>query len=230
MLVETKICGLKDRAAQAAALDGGAAYVGYVFYPPSPRAVDMAQAATLANMIEGRAKRVGLFVDADDDAIARVLDAAPLDLLQLHGHETVERAAAIKARFGLPTIKASPVATAADVTAANAWRDAADILLFDAKPPKRPDALPGGNALAFDWDLLAGAPPKGAWMLSGGLNPDNVAAAIRACRPPAVDVSSGVERARGEKDPVRIKAFLAAVAAVDVGVDGHVGERVGLGD
>lgn len=219
MLVKTKICGLKDRAAQEAALDGGAAYVGYVFYPPSPRAVDVAQAAALGAMVEGRAKRVGLFVDADDDAIARVLDAAPLDLLQLHGHESVDRVAAVKARFGLPAIKAAPVATAADVTAANAWRDVADILLFDAKPPRRPDALPGGNALAFDWGLLAAAPPRGAWMLSGGLDPNNVAAAIRACRPPAVDVSSGVERARGEKDPARIKAFLAAVSAVGAGVD-----------
>jgi len=214
---ETKICGLKNRATLEAALDGGAAYVGYVFYPPSPRAVDATQAAALAGMVEGRAKQVGLFVDADDETIARVLEQAPLDILQLHGGESPERTAAIKARFGLPILKAAPVATAADVAAADAWRDVADMLLFDAKPPQRPDALPGGNALAFDWDLLAAAPPTGAWMLSGGLDPDNVAAAIRACRPPAVDVSSGVERARGEKDPARIKAFLAAVAAVGAG-------------
>lgn len=217
MPVETKICGLKDRASLEAALAGGAAYVGFVFFPPSPRAVDGAAASDLSKAINGRAKSVGLFVDATDDEISRVLDQAPLDILQLHGHETPARVAAVKAKFGLPLIKAAPVAEAEDLAAATAWRDLADIMLFDAKPPKRPDALPGGNALTFDWSLLAATPPKGRWMLSGGLTPENVCAAIAACDPPAVDVSSGVERTRGQKDPILIEAFLKAVASAAPG-------------
>lgn len=217
MSVETKICGLKTAETLTAALDVRAAYVGFVFFPPSPRAINAAAAGELSRRIEGRAKSVGLFVDASDKAIGNVLDQAPLDVLQLHGHETPDRVAAVKARFGLPIIKAVPVAEAADVEAAKAWRNVADLILFDAKPPKRPDALPGGNALAFDWSLLTREPPSGRWMLSGGLTPETVGTAITACRPPAVDVSSGVERSRGEKDPARIAAFLQAVADASPG-------------
>ncbi len=209
--IEVKICGLKDMLALAAALDGDADYVGFVFFPPSPRAVTAAAAAPLAAAAAGRARRVGLFVNASDIEIAAVLADVGLDMLQLHGHETPERARATRERFGLPVIKALPIATAADLAAAAAWRTSADMLLFDAKPPARPDALPGGNAETFDWDLLADAPPPDRWMLSGGLTPENVQEAIRRAAPPAVDVSSGVERRRGEKDPARIAAFLAAV-------------------
>jgi len=205
-----KICGLKEPTALEAALTAGADYVGFVFFPPSPRAVTPLAAAPLAAAAAGRARRVGLFVDATDDAIAEVLKQVALDDLQLHGDETPERTAAVRARFGLPVIKARPIGSADDLAAANAWRDAADILLFDAKPPKRPDALPGGNAMSFDWDLLAAAPPAGDWMLSGGLTPENVAEASARAAPPALDVSSGVERARGEKDPARIRAFIQA--------------------
>lgn len=209
--IDCKICGLKDAAALAAALDGGAAYVGFMFYPPSPRAIGPAVAKPLAAAAAGKTCRVGLFVDPTDVEIASVLGDVDLDMLQLHGAETPERTHQVKARFGLPVIKAAPVATAADLVAADAWRAAADVMLYDAKPPVRPDALPGGNAHSFDWRLLADAPPAGDWMLSGGLTPENVGAAIAVARPPAVDVSSGVERSRGVKDPDRIRAFLAAV-------------------
>lgn len=212
--IETKICGLKDATTLDAALDGGAAYVGFVFFPPSPRAIAPQDARLLAERAAGRAERVGLFVDPSDADIQAILAATPLDLLQLHGRETPARTAAIRARFGLPVIKATPIARAADVKAAAAWRDAADILLFDAKPPERADALPGGNAESFDWALLAADPPQGRWMLSGGLTSENVGAAIRQAGAMAVDVSSGVEVRRGEKDPALILAFLQAVAAL----------------
>lgn len=214
MGVDVKICGLKDRPSLEAALDGGAAYVGFVFFPPSPRALSPADAGPLAEMAAGRARRVGLFVDASDAEIATALGSVALDVLQLHGHETPERVQAARERFGLPVIKACPVATAADLTAAKAWRASADIMLFDAKPPKRPDALPGGNAQTFDWDLLAQDRPLGPWMLSGGLTPENVADAVKRAAPPALDVSSGVERVRGEKDPELIRRFLQATQSL----------------
>lgn len=210
MTTDVKICGIREETALAAALAGGAAYVGFVFFPPSPRAVTATEAAPLAALAEGRARRVGLFVDASDRAIAATLSAVDLDMLQLHGHETPERVQAVRERFGLPTIKACPIATAADLVAAGAWRASADMLLFDARPPQRPDALPGGNAESFDWDLMTADPPAGPWMLSGGLTPANVVAAVRRSGAGAVDVSSGVERVRGEKDPQLIADFLAA--------------------
>ncbi len=211
--VAVKICGVRTDDALAAALEGGAAYVGFVFYPPSPRAIAPKAAAALATRAAGRARRVGLLVDASDDEIAAVLADAELDMLQLHGHETPERVREARARFGLPVIKAVPVAGPDDIARAAAFRGVADMLLFDAKPPDRADALPGGNAAAFDWRLLADAPPDGDWMLSGGLTPQNVGQAIATARPPAVDVSSGVEVRRGEKDPALIRQFLAAAAA-----------------
>lgn len=211
--IDVKICGLKDEAGLAAALAGGAAYVGFVFYPPSPRAIAPIAAEPLAAAAAGLAKRVGLIVNASDIEIATILAATPLDILQLHGDETTERTRQIRARFGLPVIKATPIATALDLTAANAWRDCADMLLFDAKPPAKEGALPGGNARAFDWSLLAAAQPVGPWMLSGGLTPENVVEAIHMTGATAVDVSSGVERTRGEKDPARIAAFLKAADA-----------------
>ena len=209
--VQTKICGIRDEAALAAAVDGGAAYVGFVFFPPSPRAIEPKAAGLLAASADGRVQRVGLFVDATDVQIAATLADVDLDALQLHGGETPRRARDVKARFGLPVIKALPIAGAEDVAAAAEWRDSADILLFDAKPPNREDALPGGNAETFDWDLLKDASLSGPWMLSGGLTPENVGHAIAQAKPPIVDVSSGVEVRRGEKGPALIRAFLEAV-------------------
>lgn len=213
-VVAAKICGIRDPEALEAALAAGAAYIGFVFFPPSPRAVTPAEAAALSEQVGRRAIRVGLIVNATDVDIATILAETPLDMLQLHGSETPERTAAVRRRFGLPVIKALPIATAADVTSAASYRDAADILLFDAKPPNRPDALPGGNAESFDWTLLADNPPSGEWMLSGGLTASNVAEAIQMSGAHAVDVSSGVERSRGKKDPAMIEAFLKAAQSL----------------
>ncbi len=213
MPVLAKICGLKSQAAVAAAVAGGASHVGFVFYPPSPRAVDLAAAAALAAAVPDGIVRVGLLVDADDHRIAEILATVPLQMLQLHGRETPERVRAVKDRFGLPVMKAVGIAEAADLAAAEAYCEAADWLLFDAKPPKRPGALPGGNARAFDWSLLAGRSWPVPWMLSGGLTADNLTAAVRATGARVVDVSSGVEDAPGQKNPAKIARFLAAAAA-----------------
>ena len=208
--VSAKICGIREAIALEAALSAGADYIGVVFFPPSPRSVTPVQAAALSEQVGRRALRVGLIVNATDVEIATILSLTPLDMLQLHGVETPERTAAVRRRFELPIIKALPIATAADVLGAAEYRNAADILLFDAKPPNRPDALPGGNAKSFDWTLLADNPPDGEWMLSGGLTAENVGEAIRMSGAEAVDVSSGVERSRGEKDRAMIESFLKA--------------------
>ncbi|MBP0444648.1 phosphoribosylanthranilate isomerase [Roseomonas sp. SSH11] len=207
----TKICGLNDPAGLDAAVAGGADMIGLVFFPPSPRAIPPAQAAALAARLpaEGSPLRVGLFVDPDDATLAATLEAVPLDILQLHGEETPERCAAIRARFGRPVMKALGIATEADLALLDAYAPAVDRFLLDAKPP--PGAtIPGGNAAVFDWSLLTHRPIPRPWLLAGGLTPDNVAGAIRATAAPGVDVSSGVEKARGVKDPARIAAFLHA--------------------
>jgi phosphoribosylanthranilate isomerase len=211
MSVAAKICGLNGEAAVAAAVAGGAAYLGFVFYPPSPRAVSPARAAELCAAVPAGVRRVGLFVDADDAAIAAVLAAAPIDLLQLHGAETAARVAEIKLRFRRPVMKAVAVAAPGDVLAAGRYEDDADMLLFDAKPPRRADALPGGNGLAFDWRLIAGREWRLPWMLSGGLTAALLPKAVRISGAEAVDVSSGVERRPGDKDPEKIRDFLAMV-------------------
>jgi phosphoribosylanthranilate isomerase len=212
MTVKAKICGISTPDALDAALAGGACYVGLVFYPRSPRAVTPEQAAPLARAAEGRAIRTALFVDADDETIARTLAVVPVDLLQLHGREDPARVREVRARFGLPVMKAVPIAGPDDLALAEAYADAADRLLFDAKPPATmTNALPGGNALSFDWTLLAGRRWPIPWMLSGGLTPDNVAEAVRISGAAAVDVSSGVEERPGRKDPRRIAAFLERV-------------------
>jgi phosphoribosylanthranilate isomerase len=212
--VETKICGVNAPDALAAALAGGARYVGFNFYPPSPRHVALEEAAALAANTPPDVARTGVFVDPDDDTLAAALAVVPLDILQLHGAETPARAADIRRRFALPVMKAIKVAHAADVDAASAYVGTVDRLLFDAPPPKTlDDALPGGNAVAFDWRLLAGRSWPVPWMLSGGLEAGNVAEAIAVSGARAVDVSSGVEDRRGHKSPAMIKAFLAAVAA-----------------
>jgi phosphoribosylanthranilate isomerase len=209
MSVAAKICGLSSEVAVAAAVEGGAAYIGFVFYPPSPRAVCPARAASLCTAIPSGVQRVGLFVDADDEAIRAVLDLAPIDILQFHGRETPDRVADVKVRFHRPVMKAIAVAAPEDVLAAQRYEDDADMLLFDAKPPRRIDALPGGNGLAFDWHLIAGRTWRRPWMLSGGLTAALLPEAVRISGAGAVDVSSGVERRPGDKDPEKIREFLA---------------------
>ena len=214
MAVAAKICGLTDKHAVAAAVAGGAAYLGFVFYPPSPRSVSRQQAARLCGGVPPEVTRVGLFVDADDHSITAVLDLVPLDMLQFHGHESPERVAEAKARFQCKIMKATAIAGPDDVAVAAAYQDIADMLLFDAKPPIRPDALPGGNGLAFDWGLIAGHSWRCPWMLSGGLTAELLPEAVRVSGAAIVDVSSGVETRPGHKDPAKISAFLAAVHAL----------------
>lgn len=215
MSVSVKICGINSAEAMAAAVDNGADYVGLVFYPPSPRAVTPDQAAMLAARVPDGITKVGLLVDADDDTIAAILAKVTLDLLQLHGSEAPGRVADIRARFGRPVMKAVKIAGAEDVATADAYLGVADRLLFDAKAPKSmKNTLPGGNALSFDWRLLAGRKWALPWMLSGGLDIDNLAEALRVSGAPAVDVSSGVEDRPGAKNPDKIKAFLAAAKAL----------------
>ena len=215
MPVQAKICGINSAAAMRAAVEGGADFVGLVFYPPSPRAVTAEAAAALAALVPAGIAKVGLFVDIDDATLDGITAAVPLDLLQLHGAETPARVAEIRRRTGLPAMKAIKVAAAADVAAAEAYLGTADRLLFDAKAPSgMKGALPGGNALKFDWELIAGRAWPLPWMLSGGLDARNVAEAVRVAGAPAVDVSSGVESAPGAKDCARIRDFLNVVKAL----------------
>lgn len=210
--VRVKICGLRTPADVETAARAGAAYAGFVFFPPSPRhlALEDARAAALAAP-PGLAK-VALTVDADDPTLDAILAAVPLDLLQLHGAETPRRVADVRARYGLPVMKAVGVADPADLAVLDRYAGVADQLLVDARPPPG-TALPGGNGCAFDWHLLAGRAWRLPWMLAGGLEAGTVAEAIRITGARQVDVSSGVERAPGEKDPDRIGRFLAAVRA-----------------
>jgi phosphoribosylanthranilate isomerase len=214
MRVTAKICGLSTEEAVTAASAGGAAYLGFVFYPPSPRAVTPQRAARLCDGVPAGIARVGLFVDADDRVIEAALTAAPIDILQFHGSETPERVAAVKRRFGRPVMKAVAIAGFGDVLGAARYEGVADILLFDAKPPQRSDALPGGNGLAFDWALIADHPWRALWMLSGGLTAELLPEAVRTSGAAAVDVSSGVESRPGVKDLDKIRAFLAAASAL----------------
>ena len=214
MGVTTKICGLSTEEAVTTASAGGAAYLGFVFYPPSPRAVTPRRAARLCAGAPAGIMRVGLFVDADDRVIEAALAAAPIDILQFHGGETPERVAAAKLRFGRPVMKAVAIAGLEDVIGAARYEDVADLLLFDAKPPSRPDALPGGNGLAFDWALIADRSWRAPWMLSGGLTTELLPEAVRISRAAAVDVSSGVESHLGVKDLDKIRAFLAVAGAL----------------
>lgn len=211
-----KICGLTTPDDVDAAVQAGARYLGFVFFAKSPRAVTTDSAAALALRVPPGVMRVGLFVNADDDFLASVLDHVALDMIQMHGTEPPARVAAVKARFGLPVMKAVGVSGPQDLDALWDYGLVADQLLVDAKPPKEA-ALPGGNGVAFDWRLLVGRKWLKPWMLAGGLTPDNVAQAIRLTAAPAVDVSSGVERAPGVKDPALIRAFVAAASgAADV--------------
>jgi phosphoribosylanthranilate isomerase len=199
-----KICGINSEAAFDAAVAAGADWLGFVFFPPSPRAISAERAAGLSARAPGGPLRVGLFVRPNPAEIAAVLAALPLDILQIHG--TIEQARAVRARFGKPVWRAVGIASAADLPVD---ADGADALLLDASPP-RGATRPGGNARPFDWTLLRGWRPPAPWLLAGGLTPETVAAAIAATGASAVDVSSGVERRPGEKDPALIRAFIAA--------------------
>jgi phosphoribosylanthranilate isomerase len=215
MAIEAKICGVNTPESVAAAAGGGVAFIGLNFYAPSPRSVTPEQAAALARLTPPHVKRVGLFVDPDDETLARVLAQVPLELIQLHGSEDARRIAAIKDRFGLPVMKAVKIATAADLAAADEIEQVADRLLFDAKAPKSmKHALPGGNAVAFDWRILAGRSWRKPWMLSGGLDAGNLAEAVTITGARAVDVSSGVEDAPGQKSSIKIKDFLDRARAL----------------
>lgn len=213
MTVQAKICGLNDAAGVDAAAQGGAAFIGFVFFARSPRAVTPEAAAPLIARAPKGIVRVGLIVDADDATIRMIVDVAKIDMLQLHGGETPARVAEIKKAFRLPVMKALPIATAADIDGAAAYEDAADRLMFDARPPK--DATrPGGNALAFDWSLLKGRRFRRPWILAGGLNAANVAEAVATSGANTVDVSSGVEDAPGRKNPEKILEFLKVVSTL----------------
>lgn len=211
MNIKVKICGLRTPESLDAALDAGADYFGLVFFGPSPRNVDHARAGALAAQGRGRAKSVALLVNPDDAAVKRIADEVAPDLIQLHGGETPERVREVKHLAGRDVIKAIKVENAADAAAARDYYGAADFILYDAKQPEDAiGALPGGNGLPFDWQALMGVKDRGSFMLSGGLDPDNVAEAIAATGARAVDVSSGVESAPGEKDAELIRRFIAA--------------------
>ena len=207
-----KICGLKTPETLESAITAGADWVGFVFFPKSPRHVTLDLAKDLGRIAGIRVKKVALVVDADDAALEAVEKALNPDMLQLHGHETPERVAAIRKRFGHPIIKALGIADASDLEGARAYAPAADWLLLDAKPPKNAD-LPGGNGVSFDWRLLAGLDLEKPFMVSGGLDPSNVGQAIAISHPAGVDVSSGVETAPGIKDPGKIRSFIEAARA-----------------
>lgn len=212
MPVRVKICGLSTAETIAASVAAGAAYVGFVFYPRSPRAVTPQQSALLSAAVPPSVRKVALVVDADDALLDEIAATLAPDLWQLHGAETPARAAAIRARTGRPVMKALAIATSADLHAARAFEPVVDQFLFDAKPP--PGGLPGGNGLPFDWRLLKGTSWSVPWMLSGGLTAENVAEAVAATGATQIDLSSGVEDAPGVKSPEKIRRLLAAVHAV----------------
>ncbi len=211
MAVSVKICGLDRSESVVAAVLGGTCFAGFVFYPPSPRNLSPDQAAILISAVPDTVAKVGLFVDPEDKDIDAVLKAEKLDIIQLHGSETPVRVSAVKAHTGLPVMKVVPLANKKDLQAAERYYPVADRLLFDAKPPSdMKKALPGGNALSFDWQLLSDADIPLPWMLAGGLTPENLAEAVAISGTDMVDVSSGVESAPGVKDVGKIRAFLQA--------------------
>ncbi|MHC1547337.1 phosphoribosylanthranilate isomerase [Phyllobacterium sp. K27] len=212
MDLDIKICGLKTDDAVAAVLDGGASHIGFIFFAKSPRNIDPVEAGQLRKAAIGRAKAVAVTVDADDATLDAIVAAMKPDLLQLHGHETVERVAEVKARFGLPVIKAFALRERNDLDQIKPYSGVADMFLFDAKPPKGSE-LPGGNGVSFDWQLLSALDGQVPYMLSGGLNAGNIGAALQATNARGIDISSGVESAPGVKDVSLIKEFFQAVRA-----------------
>lgn len=212
-MAQVKICGLRRPEHVACAAKAGARYLGFVFFPKSPRAVTPSEARALASDLPAGVARVGLFVNPDDALLSTTLAEAPLDIIQLHGRESPARVAEVKSRFGLPVMKAVGVAGPGDLDQLWDYGLVADMLLVDAKAPKDA-ALPGGNGLAFDWRLLVGRRWLKPWLLAGGLTPANVAEAVRLTGAPGVDVSSGVETAPGVKDSALMRDFVAAATRV----------------
>ena len=209
MALTVKICGLKTPEALEVALESGADLTGFVFFPPSPRNLGLEAAKLLGAQVKGRAGKVALTVDANDETLRAIVDALKPDMLQLHGKETPERVATVRSRFGLPVMKVLPIAERSDLSPIREFDNVADRLMFDARAPQ--DATrPGGLGRAFDWTLLKGIDPKINFMLGGGLDVGNVAQALAITNAPGVDVSSGVERAPGEKDLDKIRAFIRA--------------------
>jgi phosphoribosylanthranilate isomerase len=205
-----KICGLREAEHVDAAVDAGAGLTGFVFFERSPRNVSITEAAALTSRVPVGISKVALSVDADDDLLSAIVAGAGIDILQLHGAETVARVDHIRRTFGLPVIKALPISSKADIAAARVYEGHADMLLFDAKPPK--DATrPGGNAEPFDWTLLQDEAFSVPWLLAGGLDADNVGDALSVTGAPMVDVSSGIEDGPGQKSSRKIRDFIAAV-------------------
>jgi phosphoribosylanthranilate isomerase len=214
MALLVKICGLRSPDALDAALDAGADMVGFVFFPPSPRHVGFEVAKLLGERVKGRAKKVALSVDATVAELALVVEALHPDLLQLHGKETPEHVAAVRTRFGLPVMKALPIEQKSDLAPIRTYEKVVDRILFDARAP-REATRPGGLGRPFDWHVLENLDLAVPFMLSGGLDAGNVAEALQITRAPSVDVSSGVERAPGDKDPDKIRAFVRAARAAE---------------
>lgn len=212
MSAQAKICGIRTAEDARVCALNGATYVGLVFFERSPRNVTIAEARELSKQIPEQLKKVALVVNPEDQLISEIVATAQVDILQLHGGETPERVSEIRSRFGLPVMKAVGIAEKSDLLKVDLYSDVADILLIDANPPKG-GPLPGGNGVAFDWELIADANWEFPWMLAGGLTPENVAEAIRLTGAPAVDVSSGVEGSPGIKDPAKIEEFLQAIKA-----------------
>ncbi|RCW84446.1 phosphoribosylanthranilate isomerase [Phyllobacterium bourgognense] len=212
MGLDIKICGLKTDEAVAAALDGGASHIGFIFFPKSPRYVDPGEAGRLRQAAKGRAIAVAVTVDPDDVTLDAIVAAMQPDMLQLHGDESVNRVADIKARYGLPVMKALALRERGDLEQIKPYIGVADRFLFDAKPPKGSE-LPGGNGVSFDWRVLSELDASTDYMLSGGLNASNIAEALRATNAQGIDISSGVESGPGVKDVGLIKDFFWAVRA-----------------
>ena len=214
MSLIVKICGLSTRKTLDAALQAGADMVGFVFFPPSPRHLGLERARELGAQAKGRAVKVALTVDADDATLGNIVEALRPDILQLHGNETVARLRDIKRAFGLPVMKVISVQTSADLAAIPGYAAVADRILFDARAPKEA-TRPGGLGAVFDWHVLENLDLKLPFMVSGGLTSENVAQAVRVTRAGGVDVSSGVERASGIKDPEMIRGFIRAARATE---------------
>lgn len=216
MTVKAKICGLRTSQSVQAAVSGGASYIGFVFYEKSPRNITPEQGAALTKDVPESVIKTGVFVDPDDDQLHAVLDKVPLDLIQLHGAESIARVRDIKTRFKIPVMKAFAISSAQDITRAKDYEKTADLLLFDAKAPKSyVGALPGGNGLSFDWQLIRGTDWQIPWMLSGGLDAGNVTEAVETSCADMVDVSSGVESRPGQKNIQKIETFLATVKGIE---------------
>jgi phosphoribosylanthranilate isomerase len=216
MAVTVKICGLKTSEALEVALESGADLTGFVFFAPSPRNLGLAAAQRLGAQVKGRAGKVALTVDANDETLFNIVEALKPDMLQLHGSETPERVHVVRSRFGLPVMKALPIAQRSDLSPIRLYANVADRLLFDARAPQEA-TRPGGLGRSFDWSLLTGIDPAIKFMLSGGLDARNVAQALAITSAPGVDVSSGIERAPGEKDLDKIRDFVRAARSAENG-------------